>query len=79
MRSFVSKHGAVDALLSAVVGELAPDEDGIGMLGSQDNLLAGSDKESADPAIAVVMRAVVPLVEPETVSISILREPPDRR
>ena len=45
--SLVSKDGTVDALLSAVVDELAPDEKSVGISGSQYDCFAGADELAA--------------------------------
>ena len=44
MAAFVSEHGAVDADLAAVVDELAPYEEGVRSLGSQDDVFTGADE-----------------------------------
>jgi len=41
---FVPEDRAVDPVLSTVIDENAPDEEGIGMLGSEHNLFAGTNE-----------------------------------
>ena len=72
MRAFIAEHCAVDSLLAAIVDELSPDETGIGIFGSQDNLLARSDKELDDAPIGVRPSRIVSIVERETVTVAIL-------
>lgn len=78
MRSLVAEEGAVDAVLSAVIGELPPNKDGVSLLGAEDDLLAGTDEEFSAAAVARSPRRVVPLVEGEAGTVTVLGEPPER-
>lgn len=71
--AFVAEDGAVDAFLPAVVDEVSPNEEGIGWLGAQDNLLSGADELLALSAVGVSVAAVVALIEGEAVKVAVLR------
>ena len=78
MRSLIPKDSAVDSLLPAIVLESPPDEQGASSLGSQNNLLSGADELSPLSAIGVSVSAVMPFVQSEAVTISVLSQPPKR-
>jgi hypothetical protein len=61
--AFVSEHGAIDALLSAVVDELSPNKHGVSVAGSEHDMLAGSDKLAALSSVSIIIATVVPFVE----------------
>lgn len=62
MRAFVSEYGAVDALLSAAVDELPPDEHGIALGCPEHNLFAWTGEQDALSSVAVSVAEVVSLV-----------------
>ena len=76
MRGLVAEDGAVDPSLAAVIDELSPDPQGIGSLGSQDDLLTRTDEQLALPSVGVPIGRVVPFVEFEAVKVAILCQPP---
>ena len=78
MAAFVSEHGAVDALLSAVVDELSPNKEGVGISGAQDDMLAGADELAWPAAVLVVIFAVVSLIEFQARNIAVLCHVPKR-
>lgn len=53
MRGFVAEDTTVNALLPAVVDELAPRENGVASLGAQDDFFAGADELFSRAAICV--------------------------
>jgi hypothetical protein len=60
VRSFIAKHGTVDAalplsgsLVDAVVLESPPNENSIPCCGSQDNLFSGTAKQPPPPSVSV--------------------------
>ena len=72
MLAFVSENGTVDALLSAIVDELAPDEHGVALQRPQHEFFAGANEQFSPAPIGVSVRAVVPLVEREAIKVTIL-------
>ena len=85
VRRLVSEHGAVDSLLlfsgalvDAVVNELSPDPNSVGVSGAEYPLLAGADEQDALSPVPVVIGAVVPLVHVEAVEVTVEGEPPSR-
>src|SRR5882672_4686753 len=79
VRAFIPKYGAVDALLAAVVDEFPPDEERVGRLGAEDDLLTWPHEDAARATVGVAAAGVVPLVECEAIEVAILRQPPQRR
>jgi hypothetical protein len=77
--AFVSKHGTIDSLLSAIVDELSPNKHGISVSGSQHDVFAGADKLTSLSSVSIVIAAVVPLVEIKTTQIAVLRDVPIRQ
>lgn len=77
VRAFIAKHRAVDAILSAVIDESAPDEQGIGCVGSQDNLFSRADEQFSLSAIGVSIGGIVPFVQGKAVNIAVLCQPPE--
>ncbi|MNU04251.1 hypothetical protein D3C72_2485780 [compost metagenome] len=63
MLGLVAEDGAVDAVLTTVVLEPAPDEACIAGCGSQDDLLAGADEQLALSAVCVSIGGVVALIQ----------------
>lgn len=55
MRTLISEDRAVDAILTAVVDELAPDEKSVCVSCSKDDAFSGSDELRALSAIAVMI------------------------
>lgn len=78
MPAFVPEDGAVDALLSTTVDEFSPDEERVTFARAQYDLLPGACKERADPAVLILVGAVMALIEFETCSISVFGKPPKR-
>ena len=78
MRAFVPEHGAVDALLSAVINEPAPDKKSVRSHGSENDALSGANELRAFPAIFVMVAGVVSLVQCNAGNITIFRKPPQR-
>jgi hypothetical protein len=67
VRAFVSEHGAVDTVLSAVVDEVAPNKEGVSALGSQDEFFAWADEQFALPSVLVLVGRIVSFIEGEAV------------
>ena len=74
----ISKHGAVDAVLSAVVDELAPDEQSVSIASSKSDDLAGADELASLASICIPPCRVVPFVQVETGAIPVFRQIPER-
>ena len=66
----VSKDGAIDSCLSAVVDEPSPHEHGIGSLSTQHNLFAGADELGNTSTCS---RAVVSREQLKAVRVAIFR------
>jgi hypothetical protein len=77
---FVSKDGAVDALLlrDRVVDEFAPDEHGVGIACPKNDVLSGADELASLATVSVSVAAVVPFVQFEAGDIAIFRHVPER-
>jgi len=76
MLRLISEHGAVDALLSAVVDELAPYEQGISCFSPQHDFLSGSGKQDRLSSIGIDVSAIVPSIQREAVKIAVPSQPP---
>lgn len=76
MSALVSENGAVDSILPAVVDEVAPHEQGVGVVGSQHDLFPGADELVSGSPISVSVAGVMPLIECETFLVAVLGEPP---
>jgi hypothetical protein len=61
--TFVSEHGAVDALLAGIIDKLSPNKHGIGVSGSEHDMLTGSNKLTSFSSVSVIIATVMPLVE----------------
>lgn len=77
-RRFVSEDGAIDASLSAVVDEFAPDEHGVSVAGSENNVFSWPDKLAALPSVFVLVGAVVSLIEFKATLVAVLCDVPKR-
>jgi len=78
VRGFVAKDGAIDALLSAVVDELAPDEHGIAISGPENNVLSRANELAPLSTVLVVVGAVMSLIEFKATFVAVLRDVPKR-
>lgn len=75
MPTFVTKDGAVDPVLPAIVDEFAPDKHGVGISGTEHNAFSGADELSESPRPS---RGVVSAVQFEAGRIAIFRQIPER-
>lgn len=71
MARLIPEDGTVDAGLAAVVDEDAPNEEGIGALGSEHNLFPWSDELFPRPSIGVSVTGVVALVELNAIEVAV--------
>ena len=69
--AFVSEHGAVDALLSAIVDELSPHKARISYFGTKYNFLARADEQFTFAPVLIVVCAVVSFVQRQTIYIAV--------
>ena len=76
VRAFVTEEAAADALLTGGVSKSLPYERSISQRCAKDNLFAGSAEDAPASAVAILMGAVVSLVEFEAGPVSIFGEPP---
>lgn len=53
VRAFVAEHGAVDALLPAVVDEFSPHENSVRCRGAEDDVFSGSDELTSLASISI--------------------------
>ena len=60
--AFVSEHGAVDALLAAVVDELSPDEHGVSVSGAKNDVLAGANELDPLATVSIFVGAIMSLI-----------------
>ena len=56
MLALIAEHGAVNALLSAVIDEFAPDKDGVSVPRAKRDGLAGADELASFPPVAIAVR-----------------------
>lgn len=75
---FVSEHGAVDALLPAVIDELAPDEHGVTVSGPENDVLAGANELAPLSSVSILVGAVVSLIEFKATFVAVLCDVPVR-
>jgi hypothetical protein len=78
VRRFVSEDGTVDALLSAGVDELAPNEHRVCIAGSQDDFLARSSEKKSFSTVPILVAGVVSLIEFKATRVAILGQIPKR-
>jgi len=78
MRPLVAEQGAVDTFLPAVIDELPPNKDGVSGFGAEDEFFTGTDEQFALASVAGMPRGIVTLVEGETLTVAVFREPPHR-
>lgn len=77
MFALIAEDSAVNTLLSAVINEASPDEHGVCITGSQDDVLPRTD-ELCEP-VCPIGAGVMPAKEREATAVAILREVPERR
>src|SRR5262245_31255257 len=84
--AFVAERGAVDAVLpfsgalvSAIVNELAPDEEGIAVERAEHDLFARADELPSSAAVSIAVGGIVALIHLQASSIAVARQPPQRR
>ena len=73
MRAFIPEGRTVDALLPAIVDELAPNKESVSVSGSQDDVLSWADELRDLPLPTPSLVGVVLPMECETGSIAVLR------
>lgn len=62
VRAFVSEYGAIDSVLSAVIDELSPHEEGVSCAGAEYNFLAGPHEQFCVPPICIDVSRIVALI-----------------
>ncbi len=73
---FISEDGAVDAVLSAVVDKIAPDEKGVGCVCSEHDGLARPDELASASTVSISVAGIMSLIEREAGYVPVLCEPP---
>lgn len=74
--AFVTKNGAVNALLPTGVDELSPDEHGVTVSSPENDFCSGSGEQDALPAVPIAVGGIVPFVECKAAGIAIFRQIP---
>ena len=77
--AFIAEHGAVDALLAAVVFESSPREHGVSFGCTEDNLFTWTDEQVPTSSVLVLVSGVMSFIEFKAIKVTVLCKPPDRR
>ena len=74
--ALVAEHGAVNAVLSAIVDELPPHKERVRADRPERDLFARTNEQDLPPSVRVGASAVVAFIERKALTIAVLCQPP---